>query len=101
MRFRPAPAGFSTKKMNPIVCSVSPSPVCMENVSRVTVSLGVTVLPNLITQKFVHQKIQKYEWIEHVSIYPHAKFELEQKFVQSETKKRNQHLNGYGGAVHV
>ena len=62
--------------MNPIVCSVSPSPVCMENVSRVTVPLGVTLLPNLITQKFVHQKIQKYEWIEHVSIYHHAKFEV-------------------------
>jgi len=39
--------------------------------------------------------------MDQATICVHAKFELEQKFVQSETKKRNQHLNGYGGAVHV
>jgi hypothetical protein len=36
----------------------------------------------------LHKKfIQKYEWIEHISIYHHSKFEVEQKLVQEETKK--------------
>ena len=44
-----------------------------ENVSGVTGPYGVTVLPTLITLKFVHQKFkQKYEWMEHTSIYHHA-----------------------------
>ena len=37
-----------------------------ENVSGATIPFGVTILPNLITSKFVHKKfIQKYEWIDH------------------------------------
>ena len=60
----------------------------------VTGPQGVTVLPTLIASKFVHQKvIQKYKWIEHISTYNHKKFEIEQNFVQKETKKRNLHLN--------
>jgi len=36
----------------------------------------------------MHKKfIQKYECRENVSIYHHAKFEVEQKFVHEETKK--------------
>ena len=58
---------------------------------------SIRVLPILITPRFVHKKfIQKYEWIEHISIYHHAKFEVEQKFVQEGTKKRNLHLNSCG-----
>ena len=58
------------------------------NVSGVTGPLSVTVLQNVITPKFLHKKfIQKYEWIEHISIYHHSKFEVEQKLVQEETKK--------------
>jgi len=58
---------------------------------------SIRVLPILITPRFVHKKfIQKYEWIENISIYHHAKFEVEQKFVQEGTKKRNLHLNSYG-----
>ena len=50
--------------------------------------LGVTVLSNLITFKFVHQKfIQKYEWIEHVSIYHHTKFEVEQNMCKKKQKR--------------
>ena len=33
---------------------------------------------------------------ENTSIYHHAKFEHEQKFVQEEIKKRILHLNSYG-----
>jgi len=57
------------------------------------------VLQNVITPKFLHKKfIQKYEWIEHISIYHHSKFEVEQKLVQEETKKieRNLHMNSCG-----
>jgi hypothetical protein len=49
----------------------------------------------------VHQKfIKKYEWIEHVSIYHHAKFEIEQKLMQEETKKKKLALGQCGSTVH-
>ena len=65
----------------------------VQNISGVIGPYGITVLSTLITLKFVHLKFQQnYEYIEHASIYHHAKFELEQKFVQEETKKRNLHL---------
>ena len=70
---------------------------CYENISGVTTGLGVTVLPTLISLKFVHLKFQqKYEWIENVSIYHHAKIEMQLKFVLWETKKRNQPMNSSG-----
>jgi hypothetical protein len=34
--------------------------------------------------------------VEHVNIYHHAKFEVEQKFVHEETKKRNLYMNSCG-----
>ena len=41
--------------------------------------ISVTVLQTLIILKFVHQRfIEKYEWIEHVSMYHHDKFEVVQ-----------------------
>jgi hypothetical protein len=56
----------------------------------------VIVLPNLIISKFMHQNfIEKYEWIEYITIYHHAKFEVEYKLVQEETKKKNLHINSY------
>ena len=71
--------------------------VSKENISCVTRPYGVTILPFELTLKFVYLKFQqKYEWIEHTSIYHHAKFEIEKKIVQEETKKRNLHLNSSG-----
>ena len=59
------------------------SKIRLYNLSSVTGHLGVTVLPILITLKFVHLKFQqKYEWIEQISIYHHAKFEMQLKFMQ-------------------
>ena len=64
------------------------SKIRLYNLSSVIGHLGVTVLPILITLKFVHQKFQqKYRWIEHVNIYHYAKSEVKQKFVQEEIKK--------------
>ena len=61
----------------------------MENIPGVTIHYGATVLPNLITPKFVHQKfIQKYKWIEHVSIYHHAKW-FNKNLRKKKRKKEN------------
>jgi hypothetical protein len=43
---------------------------------------------------------KKCRWIEHASIYNHAKFEIEQKLVWGETKWINHHLNSYCATVH-
>jgi len=64
--------------------------VYVERTYPVLPALTVTVLPTLITLKFVHLKFQqKYEWIEHTTIEHHTKFEVEQKFMQKETKTSN------------
>ena len=78
------------------------SKIRLYNLSSVIGHLGVTVLPILITLKFVHKKFQqKYRWIEHVNIYHYAKSEVEQKFGQEEIKKRNLLLNSCGLTVHL
>ena len=48
------------------------------------------MLPNLITPKFVQKRfIKKFEWIQHISIYHHAKFNVEKNCARRNKKKEN------------
>ena len=71
-----------------------------ENISSVTCYLGVTMLSTLITFKFGASKILTKMLMDrackHLPSCKIAKFEMQQKFVQWETKKRNQPINSSG-----